>query len=293
MMTKRLLCNMTVGLSLIGVMSYAKADEHSVSVMYAGSLVHLMESSVKPAFEKQTGLQFQGYAGGSNKLANEIKSKLRRADVFISASPKVNTILMGPAGDNHVSWYVNFAESPLLLGYNPRSPYAKALTGKRWDMALQEPGIRIGRTDPKLDPKGAFTVELIQKASTLYNNPKLMEQTLGSPENPQQVLPEETLVGRLQSGQLDVGFFYSTETSDLKIPAIKLPAELSAKASYTLTILNDAPNQAGAKRFVRFLLSPAGKALLKEHGIDVVSPVLTGDAAAVPADLRGDIPAKP
>jgi len=33
------------------------------------------------------------------------------------------------------------------------------------------------------------------------------------------VLPEETLVGRLQSGQLDAGFFYSTETSDLKIPA--------------------------------------------------------------------------
>ena len=73
-----------------------------------------------------------------------------------------------------------------------------------------------------------------------------------------QVLPEETLVGRLQSGQLDAGFFYSTETSDLKIPAIRPAPELQAKASYTLTILNDAPNQVGAVRFVDFLMSASG-----------------------------------
>jgi hypothetical protein len=29
---------------------------------------------------------------------------------------------------------------------------------------LPEPGIRLGRTDPKLDPKGAFTVELLRRA---------------------------------------------------------------------------------------------------------------------------------
>ncbi|MEM5343980.1 extracellular solute-binding protein [Paraburkholderia azotifigens] len=264
----------------------ASADEGKVEVMYAGSLVNLMERSVGPAFEKQTGLHFQGYAAGSNKIANEIKGKLRRGDVFISASPKVNTGLMGAANGNRVTWYVNFAESPLMIGYNPQSRFAADFRKKRWDEVLQEPGIRIGRTDPKLDPKGAFTVEMMTKAAELYKQPDLVQKTLGDPENPAQVLPEETLVGRLQSGQLDAGFFYSTETSDLKIPALRPALELQAKASYTLTILTDAPNEAGAVRFVNFLMSASGRALLKQHGVDIVKPVVTGNAQAVPSPVQ-------
>jgi molybdate/tungstate transport system substrate-binding protein len=43
----------------------AVADDNVVNVLYAGSLVNLMERSVGPAFEKETGLHFQGYAAGS------------------------------------------------------------------------------------------------------------------------------------------------------------------------------------------------------------------------------------
>ncbi|WP_206951469.1 extracellular solute-binding protein [Trinickia acidisoli] len=262
------------------------ADEGTVKVLYAGSLVNLMERDVGPAFEKQTGLHFEGYAAGSKKIANEIKSKLRQGDVFVSASPKVNDLLMGAANGNHVTWYLTFAKSPLVIGYNPQSRFAQDFRTKRWDQVLQESGIRIGRTDPKLDPKGAFTLDLMTKAATLYAEPDLVEKTLGAPENPAQVLPEETLVGRLQSGELDAGFFYSTETSDLKIPAVQPAAELKAQANYTLTVLSDAPNAAGAARFVDFLLSPQGHALLEAHGVDVVKPTVGGNAQAVPAALK-------
>jgi molybdate transport system substrate-binding protein len=264
----------------------ASADDGMVNVLYAGSLVNLMERSVGPAFEKETGLHFQGYAAGSNKIANEIKGKLRRGDVFISASPKVNTGLMGAGNGNHVTWYVNFAESPLMIGYNPQSRFAAQFKSKRWDHVLQEPGIRIGRTDPKLDPKGAFTVEMMNKAAELYHEPDLVQKTLGAPDNPAQVLPEETLVGRLQSGQLDAGFFYSTETSDLKIPAFQPAPELKAKASYTLTILNDAPNASGAARFVDFLMSEKGRELLKQHGVDVVKPTVVGSTQAISPSVQ-------
>jgi molybdate/tungstate transport system substrate-binding protein len=280
-------------LALAGVMSagVASADEHDVNVLYAGSLVNLMEHSVGPAFEKETGLHFKGYAGGSNKLANEIKGGLRRGDVFISASPKVNNSLTGSANGDHVTWYVKFAQSPLLIGYNPKSRFANDFRTKPWHEVLLEPGLRIGRTDPKLDPKGAFTVELMTKAAALYHQPDLVDKTLGDPENPAQVLPEETLVGRLQSGQLDAGFFYSTETSDLKIPSVHPAPELKISANYTLTILNDAPNSAGATRFVNFLLSAQGRKLLAEHGVDVVRPVVTGNAQAIPAGVQAVIDA--
>jgi len=264
----------------------AWAADTTVNVLYAGSLVNLMERSAGPAFEQKSGDRFQGFAGGSNKLANEIKGKLRRGDVFVSANPKVDDQLTGQTNGDWVHWYVTFAESPLVIGYNPSSRFVNDLKNKPWYEVLTEPGLKLGRTDPKLDPKGALTIELLKRAEAFYNKPGLSQQIIGAPDNPAQVLPEETLVGRLQSGQLDVGFFYSTETSDAKIPAIKLPDEIAQKARYTVTILRDAPNPAGAERFVSFLLGSQGRDLLTEHGLELLKPDLSGDGEAVPAAIK-------
>lgn len=282
-----------VGLLACFACAPARADDDTVQVLYAGSLTNLMERSVGPAFEKASGLHFAGYAAGSNKIANELRGKLRRGDVFISASPKVNQSLTGPANGSLVEWYVQFAASPLVIGYNARSPFAHALQTRRWDQALQSPGLRLGRTDPKLDPKGALTVKLVQQAAKQYDEPDLMSHLLGDPENPAQVLPEEALIGRLQSGQLDAGFFYSTETSDAHIPALPLPAELAAQADYTITILNTAVNRDGALRFVQYLLGPAGRALLQQHGLTPVTPTVHGPATALPASLQALLDAAP
>jgi molybdate/tungstate transport system substrate-binding protein len=262
----------------------ARADG-TVSVLYAGSLVNLMEHDVGPAFNKASGDTFQGFGAGSNAIANQIKGKLRRGDVFVSADPKVNDNLTGDANGGWVSWYVNFAQSPVVIGYNPSSRFAAELKTKKWYEVLQEPGIKIGRTDPKLDPKGALTVQLLAAAEKTYNIPGLSQKVLGAPDNPDQVRPEENLVGSLQSGQLDVGFFYSTETADLKIPSIPLPPEVALSAHYTITTLKDAPNAQGAIQFVTFLLGTRGNHLLKEHGIDTIKPTISGDAAGVPAAI--------
>jgi molybdate/tungstate transport system substrate-binding protein len=269
----------------------AWAANSTVNVLYAGSLVNLMERSAGPAFEQKSGDRFQGYAGGSNKVANEIKGKLRRGDVFISANPKVDDQLMGQANGDWVQWYIAFAESPLVIGYNPSSRFVDDLKNKSWYEVLAEPGLKLGRTDPKLDPKGALTIELLKRAKVFYGKPSLSQQIIGAPDNQAQILPEETLVGRLQSGQLDVGFFYSTETSAAKIPAIKLPDEVAPKARYTVTILRDAPNPDGGERFVSFLLGSQGRDLLKQHGLEILKPDLSGNAQAVPTAIRSIIDA--
>ncbi|MGH6670524.1 MAG: extracellular solute-binding protein [Xanthobacteraceae bacterium] len=274
----------TAGLSLFPIKSARAAG--TVNVLYAGSLVNLMEHGVGPAFDKATGNQFQGYAGGSNKLANEIKGKLRRADVFISANPKINASLTGTANGNWVSWYVAFAQSPLVIGYNASSKFAADFKSKPWYEVLLEPGIKIGRTDPKLDPKGKLTVTLMKQAETYYKSPGLGQKVLGTPENPAQVLPEETLIGRLQSGQVDAGFFYSTETADAKIPAVSLPAAMTPKAIYTVTIVHAAPNPSGANAFVTFLLGSNGQKLLKEHGLTLQNLAVSGDTSAMPRDIK-------
>jgi molybdate/tungstate transport system substrate-binding protein len=272
----------SLSLALLPGVALAATGIGPVNVLYAGSMVNLMEHGVGPAFDAATGGAFRGYAGGSNKLANEIKGKLVPGDVFISAAPKVNDSLMGSANGSWVDWYVGFAQSPLVIGYNPHSRFAAALKTKPWYEVLQMPGLRIGRTDPKLDPKGKLTLELLKKAETVYKIPGLSEKILGTPENPAQVLPEETLVGRLQSGQLDAAFFYSTETTDLKIPFIALPKETALAAHYTATVLNAAPHRDAAVAFLAFLLGDQGAAIMRAHGLTLTGLKLAGDATKVP-----------
>lgn len=250
-----------------------------VDVLYAGSLVNTMEKQIGPGFNTATGYTFTGFSAGSTALAQQIKGKVRVADVFISASPTVNASLQGPANGNWVSWYATFANSPLVLGYNPHSKFANDLKTRPWYQVITEPGFLLGRTDPTTDPKGKLTVTALQDAAKSYNTPALT----GLASNASNVFPEETLVGRLQAAQLDAGFFYTSETTAASIPTIPLTG-LSLKATYTITVVNNAPHQTGAEAFVSYLLGPTGQTVLKRDGFELAQPY-TVTGTGVPASL--------
>lgn len=263
--------------------SAAAKGSGPVDVLYAGSLVNVMEKQIGPGFNAATGYTFTGFSGDSGALATEIKGKVRQGDVYISASPATNTQLMGPANGNWVSWYALWATSPLVLGYNPSSKFAADLKTKPWYQVLVEPGILVGRTDPATDPKGKLTVEALESAATTYNEPGLKAITTDT----NTVYPENTLVGRLQSGQLDVGFFYAAEAKAANIPTVLLTGENYA-AMYTVTVLNQAPHQAGGEAFVNYLLGPGAKTALNADGFALVTPPkVTG--TGVPAGLQSSL----
>jgi molybdate/tungstate transport system substrate-binding protein len=251
-----------------------------VDVLYAGSLVDLMEKQVGPGFTTTSGYTFTGFSGDSGSLATEIKGKVKQGDVFISANPTVNTKLEGAANGSWVSWYATFASSPLVLGYNPSSKFATDLKTKPWYQVLAEPGILIGRTDPATDPKGVLSVTALDTAATADNEPSL--KAIGTSTS--NVYPEDTLVGRLQSGQLDVGFFYAAEAKAANITTVPITGQTLA-AHYTITVLANAPHEAGAEAFVSYLLGSAAKPALDSDGFTLITPpTLTG--SGVPAGLQ-------
>jgi molybdate/tungstate transport system substrate-binding protein len=280
---------LAAGLFAVGLSTPAALAAGRIDVLYAGSLVNQMKHGVGPAFDKATGDEFQGYASGSFMLANQIKSKLRQGDVLISASPRANDRLMGAANGDWESWYITFAESPLVIGYNPSSKFAAEFKTKPWYQVLQEPGIRIGRTNPQFDPKGELTLTLLKGAETFYHSPNLSEKIIGI--NGAQVLPvaEDLEVALLEKGVLDVGFFYSTETTDGKIPALNFPPAITPKAIYTVTIPHGTTNPEGANEFIAFLLGGDGQNLLKEHGLTLHEMHIAGDASAVPQNIKAII----
>jgi len=253
-----------------------------VDVLYAGSLVDLMEKGIGPDFDKATGFSFQGRSGNAGALANEIKAKTVIGDVFIGAAPSNDYALEGTANGNWVSWYATFADSPLVIGYNPNSRYASEFKAMPWYKVVSQPGILVGRTDPATDPKGALTVTALKDAASAQGQPALDKIAADSAD----VYPEDTLVGRLQAGQLDAGFFYSVEAKAGNFPTVPLTGEPSPLgAKYTITVLAGAPHLGGADAFVKFLLGATGSADLAKYGLVVSRPVPVSGTA--PAGLSG------
>jgi molybdate/tungstate transport system substrate-binding protein len=263
------------------------ASKGTVSVLFAGSLLKYMEQSFAPSFEKADGYSFRGFGGGSTELASAIRGMVRTGDVFVSASATADKSLEGTANGSWVSWYSTFMASPLELAYNRSSKLGKELRrGVPWYKVLTKSGIRVGRTDPKLDPKGVLTVEAVNNASRKLHSP-VLAKALSSFE----VFPETGLVGRMQSGQLDAGFFYAVEAKNAKLSTVALTPAYKY-AAYTVTILNHAPNPAGGSALVRYLLSSARSYSLKKNGLNPMTPKFSGRVSAVPAGLRSLVGAR-
>lgn len=268
--------------AVVGACGGSASSKGTVNVLYAGSLQTVMNQRIGPAFERATGYTFNGYPAGSKDLASEIRGKVRVGDVFISAAPAVNQTLEGPANGDWVSWYAPFATTRLVLGYNASSSYAHALRTQPWYRVITHPGFRLGFTDPRLDPKGMLTQVALKKTAVIAHEPAL--NRIASDQS--DLFPEQDLVGRLQAGQLDGGFFYTVEATAAHIPTVSI-APINAVATYTITVLRRAPNSKGAVAFVKFLLGPRGRSLLRAAGLASQPPHRVG--SGVPTGLSGSV----
>jgi molybdate/tungstate transport system substrate-binding protein len=264
--------------------SAAASPLHSgpVDVLSAGSLQDLLQQQVAPAFQAATGYTLNNTSMGSDAIASGIKGGTLQGDVFISASPEVNKTLEGSTDGNWVSWYASFGSSPLVLGYNPSSKFAGDLRTKPWYDVIDQPSFLIGRTDPATDPKGVLAVTALDQAAKAHDIPAL-KAIASSTSN---VYPETSLVGQLQAGQLDAGFFYGVEAAAADIKTVPLSGTKLAGV-YTITILNRAPHEAAARAFVAFLLGKDGQRILAKNGIVAITPPKASGKSSVPTDLKG------
>lgn len=290
--------------------------ENAVTVLYAGSLVTVVERSLAPALARR-GITVDGEAKGSLALANLIKSGLRTPDVFISADAKAIDGLLGTETGAIVKWYATFAATRIVVGYAPSSTLAHSfeavgLGRRRLTDVLLQPKLKLGRTDPKVDPKGYRTI-VAAKLLSSDANATFASKLLGHDDNASQIFPEETLLARLETGTLDAAFLYATEAIARKMPYVELPASANlgdpalaahyATASvtidgvkrtgglsvYALTIPAAARNADGAAAFVAFLFTKEGRDILTASGVTLIPPKIVGDRSAVPATVLGPL----
>jgi molybdate/tungstate transport system substrate-binding protein len=284
---KRYLSSLAVaGAALLVAASGASAAAKAsgdVDVLSAGSLDTLMTKSVGPAFHKATGYTLVDTSGGSSTLAADIKNKIYAADIFVSASPTVTQSLEGKKNGSWVSWYADFADSPEVLGYDPKSTFAHDLQTKPWYDVITMSGFLLGRTNPSQDPGGVLAEKALTETATAEHIPAL--KTLATETSDE--YPEDTEEAGIQNGQLDGAFMYAADAISQGSPYVKLvgPKSLSALAGeYTISILKGSRHTAAAEAFVKFLLGPIGQAEMKKDKFGTVSPAKVS-GSGVPSTL--------
>src|SRR6476660_2361992 len=309
----------SVFMSIVAIPNSNAADiNKDVSVMYAGSLVKIMEQVVAPSFHNQTGYNFIGEGKGSVQISNMIIDGFRRPDVFISA----DTLPVEKIMKNNpplAEWLVKFASAELVIAYNPNSPFAPELERASkgdipWYKVLVENGFKFGRTDPELDPKGYYTVIAAKLANIYYNDSTIKDKILGADKNPEQIYPEEVLMSILDTGQIDAIAAYKHEAVSKGLPYITLPLKINLgdsnnsnfynQASYNLhsnqtiignpiyfsyTIPSTVRNTDGAIALANYLISIQGKIVLSQVGLNPVKAVVVGDSNVLPPAIKAMI----
>lgn len=281
----------------------------SLALAYAGSFSRLVEEHLGPSWLALTGVPWQGISGGSRELARRIQQGELQADVFLSADEQViMQELGGNPGKEGVSWFLRLVTTELGIVYLPdrrfSDAFEEATAGKQsWWQAIQQSGLRFGRPDPDLDPKGYRTLFLFQLAERMDGVSGLGADILGAARNPAQIVPAAGLFPFLRAGELDACPAYRSQAMEEGLSFLPLPPEvnlgheehaacyreacyrngdgveyLGAPIRYAAAVVSEAANS-WAAAFLLFLQQEEALAAYRAHGF---TPVCRLVCAGVP-----------
>jgi molybdate/tungstate transport system substrate-binding protein len=291
--SKRLFLPVLIAIVLVFSVNAATATE-KVIVFHAGSLTVPLAKIEKDFEAANPGIDILREAGGSTKMARMISELGKPADIMASADFKVidKTLIPGHAG-----WNIRFATNQLVLCYTDKSRYADEVNADNWHKILAKKDVVWGHSDPNLDPCGYRSLMVLQLAEKYYNAPGLYDRLIANrPEK--NVRPKSVeLVSLLKTGNMDYAWEYLSvaiqhelkyltlddhinlgnyqfdafyKQAQVKVTG-KKPGEWITRTgqsvTYGITLVKDAPNAAGAIRFLEYLLSAdGGLKVLKDMG---------------------------
>ncbi|MBX9928173.1 MAG: extracellular solute-binding protein [Gemmatimonadaceae bacterium] len=281
----------------------ASADTGPLVVFNAGSLARPLKAALD-SFAAREGIVVAQEHAGSLESVRKLTDLGKTPDVLALADASLFPRLLIPA---HTSWYTLFAENRLVIAYTDRSKFAGEADSISWPTVLMRRGVETGRSDPDADPNGYRALLALQLTERARAERGLARRLLAAmPER--NVRPKEAdLVALLQAGELDYiwsyesmaraaglrfvrlsdrvdlgtlaeSTFYATASTRVRGAAGSAPLTIRGEPIvYGLTIPTRAPHRATAERFVRWLASDAGRAVLRAEGLDALAtPVVVG-----------------
>lgn len=189
----------------------------AVSLMAAGSLYHAFENGLA---KQLSDLSPEIEAHGSVAVARLVAEGKRDPDIVSLADA---ALFDGPL---HPTWHVEFATNALVLAYNPDTAAGRRLAEagpEAWYEPLLRSEVRLGRTDPDLDPLGYRTLFALDLASRYYEIPDLSPRVL----EPRQIYPETALISQFEVGAIDAAFTYRSMATARGYAFVEFPREIN------------------------------------------------------------------
>lgn len=225
-----------------------------LTIFAATSLTDAL-TEVADAFEAQhPDTQVLLHFAGSSQLAAQLSEGIA-ADLFASANPAQMQAVI-EAGRVDVEMVSSFAANRLTIIVPADNP---AAITRLEDLA--QPGIRMILAAEGV-PIRAYTDEIVTDMTASFQE-QFYNNVVSAEENVRQV------AAKIALGEADAGIVYQSDvTPELagQVEQITIPDAQNVTATYPIAPLTDATNLALAERFIAFVLSPEGQAILLRRG---------------------------
>ena len=264
-----LVATVTMALGMTGGVSRAGAPDGELVVFAAGSLRAPLAEIGRQFEAREPGAPLRIVFGASGLLKDRLSAG-EVAEVFASANMAHPQALAAVGRAGAVQ---RFTRNRLCLLARPEA----GVTADNALDRLLDPAVRVGTSTPQADPSGDYTGELFRRidgrgaayAGAYESLDRKALKLTGGPASPPPPVGRSVYAALLEAGQADVFITYCTNAlqAQQELPALQrvdLPEDVNVSADYGVALLERAGPR--ARRFVDFVLGPAGQAVLARHG---------------------------
>ncbi len=298
--------------TLAGCRNGAVNKEKEIIIFHAGSLSVPFKQLADEYEKRNPGIKILMEPAGSLVCARKITELKKPCDIIASADYLVIDELIVP---EYASWSIRFATNEIVIAFQEKSRYASDIDSLNWTDILLKENVTFSRSDPDSDPCGYRSVLTFMLAEKYYNKPGLAAKLTSKDRD--FIRPKEVdLVALIEANAVDYMFQYKSVAIQHNLRYIELPDDinlgnqaknifynsvsLDVKGStpgskmtvrgeyinYSLSVLSNAFNKAGAVDFVAFLLSSEGMDIFKKCGQDPIIPFSTEQPEIIPEKLK-------
>lgn len=235
-------------LAASGLVAAGCSDDPStdrVLVLAASSLTEAF-SAMETEFEAANpGVDVQLSFGGSSTLRVQVEQGAPAAVVAFADSAPMTAL----ADAGLVAEPIRFATNSIVLATPIDDP------GSVDDLAdLADPELLVGICAAQV-PCGRYARDVFERAG--------LDASVDTEE------PDvRALVAKLVAGELDAGLVYATDVRAMpeRLREVALPSGAEVRADYPIAVVAETADRLSAERFVAFVVSPAGQAVMGDAG---------------------------
>ena len=220
------------------------SDEPTIKVSAAASLKRAFESYARSFGAGEVSFSF----AGSDELAAQIRQGVK-PDVYAAANTRLP----------HDLYADGLVEKPVRFASNQLAITVRQGAAVRSIADLAKPGTRIAAGAASV-PIGIYTRDVLARlprpqAGAIERNIRSTEPDVAG------------IVAKVAQGAVDAGFVYVTDVRAAHdLAAIRLPARLEPRVTYSAAVVSKAPHAEEAREFVLGLRHQAGVGALREAG---------------------------